>query len=82
MLISGNLPFKTEAASVFVFNHIQSGDQAGAAAVAVVMTWVALKWPMAAVGVMYVGLFLGVAWRWPHFALAAVVAAAWAEWAA
>ena len=35
--ISGNLPFKTEAASVFVFNHIQSGDQAGAAAVAVVM---------------------------------------------
>ncbi len=37
VLISGNLPFKTEAASVFVFNHIQSGDQAGAAAVAVVM---------------------------------------------
>jgi sulfate transport system permease protein len=37
VLISGNLPFKTEVASVFVFNHIQSGDQAGAAAVAVVM---------------------------------------------
>jgi len=37
VLISGNLPFKTEAASVFVFNHIQSGDQTGAAAVAVVM---------------------------------------------
>ena len=37
VLISGNLPFKTEAASVFVFNHIQSGDQAGASAVAVVM---------------------------------------------
>jgi sulfate transport system permease protein len=37
VLISGNLPFKTEAASVFVFNRIQSGDQAGAAAVAVVM---------------------------------------------
>jgi sulfate transport system permease protein len=37
VLISGNLPFKTEAASVFVFNHIQSGDQRGAAAVAVVM---------------------------------------------
>jgi sulfate transport system permease protein len=37
VLISGNLPFKTEAASVFVFNHIQSGDEAGAAAVAVVM---------------------------------------------
>jgi sulfate transport system permease protein len=37
VLISGNLPFKTEVASVFVFNHIQSGDQTGAAAVAVVM---------------------------------------------
>jgi sulfate transport system permease protein len=37
VLISGNLPYKTEAASVFVFNHIQSGDQTGAAAVAVVM---------------------------------------------
>jgi len=37
VLISGNLPFKTEAASVFVFNHIQAGDQTGAAAVAVVL---------------------------------------------
>jgi sulfate/thiosulfate transport system permease protein len=37
VLISGNLPYKTEVASVFVFNHIQSGDQSGAAAVAVVM---------------------------------------------
>src|SRR5947209_20550162 len=37
VLISGNLPFKTEVAAVFVFNHIQSGDQNGAAAVAVVM---------------------------------------------
>ena len=37
VLISGNLPYKTEAASVFVFNHIQSGDQTGASAVAVVM---------------------------------------------
>jgi sulfate transport system permease protein len=37
VLISGNLPYKTEVASVFVFNHIQSGDQSGAAAVAVVL---------------------------------------------
>jgi sulfate transport system permease protein len=37
VLISGNQPFKTEVASVFVFLHIQGGDQAGAAAVAVVM---------------------------------------------
>jgi sulfate/thiosulfate transport system permease protein len=37
VLISGNVPFKTEVAAVFVFNHIQSGDQNGASAVAVVM---------------------------------------------
>ena len=37
VLISGNQPFHTEVASVFVFLHIQGGDQAGAAAVAVVM---------------------------------------------
>jgi sulfate transport system permease protein len=37
VLISGNLPFKTEVASVYVFNRIQSGDESGAAAVAVVM---------------------------------------------
>jgi sulfate transport system permease protein len=37
VLISGNLPFKTEVASVFVFAHVESGDQAGASAVAVVM---------------------------------------------
>jgi sulfate/thiosulfate transport system permease protein len=37
VLIAGNQPFKTEVASVFVFLHIQGGDQAGAAAVAVVM---------------------------------------------
>jgi sulfate transport system permease protein len=37
VLISGNLPFRTEVASVFIFNHIQSGDSAGAAAVAVVL---------------------------------------------
>jgi sulfate transport system permease protein len=37
VLISGNLPFKTEVSSVFIYNRIQSGDQAGAAAVAVVL---------------------------------------------
>ena len=31
VIISGNRPFHTEVASVFVFNHIQSGDKAGAA---------------------------------------------------
>ena len=37
VIISGNLPFKTEVASVFVFNRIQTGDRSGAAAVAVVL---------------------------------------------
>jgi sulfate/thiosulfate transport system permease protein len=37
VLISGNLPFKTELASVFIFNRVQSGDPAGAAAVATVL---------------------------------------------
>jgi len=35
VIISGNLPFKTEVASVFVFNQIQTGNPHGAAAVAV-----------------------------------------------
>jgi sulfate transport system permease protein len=37
VLISGNLPFKTEVGSVFIYGRIQSGDDAGAAAVSVVL---------------------------------------------
>jgi sulfate/thiosulfate transport system permease protein len=37
VLISGNIPYKTEVASVFVLNRIESGDSVGAAAVAVVL---------------------------------------------
>jgi sulfate transport system permease protein len=37
VLISGNLPFKTEVSSVFIYNRIQSGDDAGAAAVSVAL---------------------------------------------
>jgi len=37
VIITGNLPFKTEVSSVFIFGRIESGDQAGAAAVAVVL---------------------------------------------
>jgi sulfate/thiosulfate transport system permease protein len=37
VLISGNLPYKTEAASVYVFLRIQSGDGTAAAAVSVVL---------------------------------------------
>jgi sulfate/thiosulfate transport system permease protein len=37
VIISGNLPYRTEVSSVFIFNRIQSGDRAGAAAMAVVL---------------------------------------------
>jgi sulfate transport system permease protein len=37
VLISGNIPFKTEVASVHIFNRIQSDDPGGAAAVSVVL---------------------------------------------
>ncbi|HEX8101804.1 MAG TPA: sulfate ABC transporter permease subunit CysT [Solirubrobacteraceae bacterium] len=37
VLISGNLPYKTEVASVFVFGQIESGNVEGAAAVSVLL---------------------------------------------
>jgi sulfate transport system permease protein len=37
VLISGNLPFKTEVASVYIFGRIQSNDNAGAAALSLVL---------------------------------------------
>jgi sulfate/thiosulfate transport system permease protein len=37
VLISGNLPFKTEVASVYIFGQIESGQPAAAAAVSVVL---------------------------------------------
>ncbi|MGZ4292160.1 MAG: sulfate ABC transporter permease subunit CysT, partial [Gaiellaceae bacterium] len=53
VLISGNLPFRTEVAAVFVFNHIQSGDQNGAAAVALVMLTIAFLLLLAIGGLRY-----------------------------
>ena len=37
ILISGNLPFKTEVASLYVFQRLNSGDSTGAAALALLM---------------------------------------------
>jgi sulfate/thiosulfate transport system permease protein len=37
ILISGNIPYKTEVASVYIFGQIESGDVTGAAAVSVVL---------------------------------------------
>jgi sulfate/thiosulfate transport system permease protein len=42
VLISGNLPFKTEVASVYIFGQIESGGVSGAAAVSVVLLVIAL----------------------------------------
>jgi sulfate transport system permease protein len=37
VLVSGNIPFRTEVASVYILGRIESGDSAGAAAVSVVL---------------------------------------------
>jgi sulfate transport system permease protein len=37
VLISGNLPFRTEVASVYIFGRIEGGDPEGAAAVSLVL---------------------------------------------
>jgi sulfate transport system permease protein len=42
VLISGNLPFKTQVASVYTFNQIQSDNTLGAAAVATVLLAISL----------------------------------------
>jgi sulfate transport system permease protein len=42
VLLTGNLPFKTEAASYFIFSRIESDDPVGAAAVSVVLLVTAL----------------------------------------
>ncbi len=42
VLITGNIPFKTEVSSVFIFNQIESGNTTGAAAVSIVLLGVSL----------------------------------------
>jgi len=42
ILIAGNLPFKTEVASLYVFERISSGDTAGASALAVLLLVISL----------------------------------------
>jgi sulfate/thiosulfate transport system permease protein len=37
VIITGNLPYKTEVSSVYIFGRIESGDGTGAAATAVVL---------------------------------------------
>jgi sulfate transport system permease protein len=42
VLISGNLPFKTEVASVYIFGQIQSNNPTGAAAISVLLLGISL----------------------------------------
>ena len=42
VLISGNLPFKTEVASVYIFGQVESGNVTGAAAVSVLLLAISL----------------------------------------
>ena len=42
VLISGNIPFKTEVSSVYIFGQLQSGNTSGAAAVSVVLLVISL----------------------------------------
>ena len=42
VLIAGNIPFKTEVASLYVYQHIASDDPTGASALALLMLAVSL----------------------------------------
>ncbi len=42
VLISGNLPFKTEVSSVYIFGQLQSGNERGAAAVSLLLLGISL----------------------------------------
>jgi sulfate transport system permease protein len=42
VLVSGNLPFKTEVASIYVFGRLNSGDTTGAAALSVLLLAISL----------------------------------------
>jgi sulfate transport system permease protein len=42
VLLTGNIPFKTQAASVFIFSQVESDNVTGAAAVSVVLLLISL----------------------------------------
>jgi sulfate transport system permease protein len=42
VLITGNIPFDTQAASVFIFSQVESDNSVGASAVSVVLLLIAL----------------------------------------
>src|SRR5262249_61626559 len=42
VLITGNIPFKTQAASVYIFGRVETGDYSGAAAVSVLLLFISV----------------------------------------
>jgi sulfate/thiosulfate transport system permease protein len=58
VLLTGNIPFKTQVASVYIFGRVQVDDYSGAAAVSVLLLAIAL--------VMLIGLTLLSRWRSRH----------------
>ena len=58
VLLTGNIPFKTQAASVYIFGRVQTSDYSGAAAVSVLLLVIA-------VGVLLAINFFAL-WRTRH----------------
>src|SRR5512132_1325733 len=58
VLLTGNIPFKTQAASVYIFGRVQTSDYSGAAAVSVLLLAIS-------VGLLFV-LNLFASWRSRH----------------
>ena len=58
VLLTGNVPFKTEAASVYIYGRVQTSDYSGAAAVSVLLLAVS-------VGLLF-ALNLFASWRSRH----------------
>ncbi len=53
VIITGNLPFKTEVSSVYIFGRIESGDSTAAAAVAVVLLVISFLTLLSIGGIRY-----------------------------
>jgi sulfate transport system permease protein len=58
VLLTGNVPFKTQAASVYIYGRVQTSDYSGAAAVSVLLLTIAI-------GVLF-AINLFVRWRSRH----------------
>jgi sulfate/thiosulfate transport system permease protein len=58
VLLTGNIPFKTQAASVYIFGRVETNDLSGAAAVSVLLLAISM--------VMLIGLTLLSRWRSKH----------------